>query len=132
MVTIAKKKQHTLKSQVAIDEVTGQFVDGVTSVPGPTADITVLEQSSLLARLPQCVGTLGDLAYVGMDKLHPTGRRLPHAAIHAGKTGPPKTLLSIGPSLAVVSRLNTRLVSHAVLMLFLKPITAIFLFTDPD
>jgi hypothetical protein len=37
------------------------------------ADLTVLKQSDLLARLPQGVGALGDLAYVGMNKLHPEG-----------------------------------------------------------
>jgi hypothetical protein len=38
-----KKKQHTLKSQVAVDETTGQVVDVSTSVPGPTADLNLLE-----------------------------------------------------------------------------------------
>ncbi|MFN8493540.1 MAG: transposase family protein [Caldilineaceae bacterium] len=71
------KKQHTLKSQVAIDEATGQFVDVAASVPGPTADIKLLEQSRLLERLPAGVGALGDLAYVGMDKLHPTHAATP-------------------------------------------------------
>lgn len=68
-----KKKDHTLKSQVAVDEWTGQFVDVADSVPGPTADIKVLDQSDLLNRLPKEVGGLGDLAYLGIDKLHPHG-----------------------------------------------------------
>jgi len=68
-----KKKQHTLKSQVAVDETTGQVVDVADSVRGPTADLTVLEQSQLLDRLPCGVGGIGDLAYVGIDKLHPDG-----------------------------------------------------------
>jgi hypothetical protein len=68
-----KKKQHTLKSQVAVDEETGQIVDVAESVPGPTADITLLEQSHLLERLPPGIGGIGDLAYVGIDKLHPKG-----------------------------------------------------------
>ena len=68
-----KKKQHTLKSQVAVDETTGQVVDISASVPGPTADLNLLEQSRLLDRLPAGVGGIGDLAYVGMDKLHPEG-----------------------------------------------------------
>jgi DDE superfamily endonuclease/Helix-turn-helix of DDE superfamily endonuclease len=68
-----KKKQHTLKSQVAVDETTGQVVDVADSVRGPTADLTVLEQSQLLDRLPPGVGGIGDLAYVGIDKLHPDG-----------------------------------------------------------
>ena len=68
-----KKKRHTLKSQVAINEITGQVVDIAPSVPGPTADITLLKDSKLLDRLPQGVGMGGDLAYVGADKLHPAG-----------------------------------------------------------
>jgi hypothetical protein len=68
-----KKKRHTLKSQVAVDDANGQIVDIAESVPGPTADITVLKQSALLDRLPAGVGGLGDLAYVGIDQLHPQG-----------------------------------------------------------
>jgi hypothetical protein len=67
-----KKKQHTLKSQVAVDEA-GRIVAGPESVRGPTADITLLEQSGLLDRLPPEVGARGDLGYVGIDKLHPQG-----------------------------------------------------------
>ena len=77
-----KKKRHTLKSQVAVDEETGAIVDVADSVPGPTADIKVLKKSKLLKRLPPGVGGLGDLAYVGIADLHPeglaaTGRRKP-------------------------------------------------------
>lgn len=68
-----KKKQHTLKSQVAVDETTGQVGDVADSVRGPTADLTLLEQSQLLDRLPAGVGGIGDLAYVGIDRLHPDG-----------------------------------------------------------
>ena len=68
-----KKKRHTLKSQVAVDEETGQIVDIAESVLGPKADIKVVEESGLLSRLPEGVGAIGDLAYVGLDKLHPTG-----------------------------------------------------------
>ncbi len=68
-----KKKQHTLKSQVSINEVTGEIVDVSESVRGPTADIKLLEQSALLSRLPEGVGGMGDLAYIGIDKLHPQG-----------------------------------------------------------
>lgn len=64
-----KKRQHTLKSQVAIHEQTGQVVDVSNSVPGPTADIKLLERSGLMARLPDGVGAMGDLAYVGIDTL---------------------------------------------------------------
>ncbi len=68
-----KKKQHTLKSQVAVDEETGQIVDVAESVRGPTADIKLLDESHLLERLPEGVGAIGDLAYVGIEKLHPRG-----------------------------------------------------------
>jgi len=79
-----KKKQHTLKSQVAVDEFTGQIVDVSQSVPGPTADWTLLGASGLLGRLPDGVGALGDLAYLGLAALHPQGlgatpRRKPRA-----------------------------------------------------
>ena len=68
-----KKKQHTLKSQIAIDERDGRIVDVPPSVRGPTADLTLLKESGLLARLPDGVGALGDLAYVGIAALHPLG-----------------------------------------------------------
>jgi hypothetical protein len=68
-----KKKRHTLKSQVAVDEETGQLVDVAESVPGPTADIEVLRRSKLLNRLPEGVGALGDLAYLGIAELHRQG-----------------------------------------------------------
>jgi hypothetical protein len=68
-----KKKQHTLKSQIAIDGETGKVVDVSESVCGPTADLTLLKTSGLLDRVPPDVGVLGDLAYVGMAPLHPAG-----------------------------------------------------------
>jgi len=68
-----KKKRHTLKSQVAVNEETGQIVDVPESALGPAADIKVLEESGLLERLPEGVGAIGDLAYVGIEKLHPSG-----------------------------------------------------------
>jgi DDE superfamily endonuclease len=40
---------------------------------GPTADLTLLKQSGLLERLPPGVGAIADLAYVGIETLHPTG-----------------------------------------------------------
>jgi hypothetical protein len=69
-----KKKQHTLKNQVAVDEETGQIVDTSERVCGPTADIRLLEQSGLMRRLPEGIAGIGDLAYVGIEKLHPEGR----------------------------------------------------------
>ena len=68
-----KKKQHTLKPQVAVDEQDGTVCDVSESVVGPTADLTLLKQSGLLNRLPEGVGAIGDLAYVGIGEAHPAG-----------------------------------------------------------
>jgi len=68
-----KKKMHTLKGQVAVDGQSGDIVDVPESVPGPTADITLLKQSGLLDRLPPDCDVGGDLGYVGIDKLHARG-----------------------------------------------------------
>ncbi len=83
-----KKKQHTLKSQIAVDEITGEVADVAESVPGPTADIALVERSGVLGRLPPGVGALGDLGYPGLGKLHPLGatpRRKPR-----GRDRPPE------------------------------------------
>ena len=68
-----KKKQHTLKTQIATDQQTGKIVDVPDSVCGPTHDLALLKASGLLDRLDPDVGALGDLAYVGIAPLHPTG-----------------------------------------------------------
>lgn len=68
-----KKKRHTLKSQVAVDEENGRIVDVAPSAPGPIADIQLLRGSQLFLRLPEGVGGIGDLAYVGIAELHPGG-----------------------------------------------------------
>ena len=88
-----KKKQHTLKSQIAVDEATGQIVDTSASVRGPTADINLLEQSDLLNRLPQGVGGIGDLAYVGIEKLHPQGLGASPRRKPRGQPRPPEDVL---------------------------------------
>jgi hypothetical protein len=83
-----KKKQHTLKSQIGVDSDTGRIVEVSESVPGPTADITLLEASGLLERLPEEVGVGGDLAYLTLPKLRRRGfapRRKPR-----GKDRPPE------------------------------------------
>lgn len=69
-----KKKQHTLKSQVAVDAVSGLVVDVAASVMGPQSDLKTLADSQLLERLPPSVGALADLVDVGIDKLHPSGQ----------------------------------------------------------
>lgn len=85
-----KKKRHTLKSQIAVDEETGAVVDVAESAPGPAADIKVLEESRLLERLPEGVGGMGDLAYVGIDKLHPCGLGTAPRRKPRGKDRPPE------------------------------------------
>ena len=66
-----KTKAHTLKSQVAVNLFTGEFVDISQSVRGPTADLTLLKVSGLLARLPDEVHRMFDLGYVGVEQLCP-------------------------------------------------------------
>lgn len=82
-----KKKAHTLKTQVAVDEESGRFVDVSDSVPGRWADIKLLKRSGLMRRLPSGVGGIGDLGYTGIRDLHAAGacpRRKPR-----GKPRPP-------------------------------------------
>lgn len=86
-----KKKQHTLKSQLAVDSNTGRIVDVSDSMPGPTADSKLLEQSGLLERLPDAVGVGGDLAYLKLAKQRANGfspRRKPR-----GKDRPPEDVI---------------------------------------
>ena len=83
-----KKKTHTIKSQASVDEETGEIVDIPDSVPGPTADITLLEESKLLDQLPDGVGGMGDSGYQGIAQLHKRGfspRKKPR-----GKARPPE------------------------------------------
>lgn len=85
-----KKKTHTIKSQTAVDEETGEIVDVPDSVPGPRSDLKLLEQSGLMKRLPEGVGGMGDSAYQSIDKLHPRGhspRKKPR-----GKDRPPQDI----------------------------------------
>jgi hypothetical protein len=87
-----KKKAHTLKSQVAIDEETGRFAHVADSVPGPRADFRVLRESGLRRLLPRGVGVLGDLAYLGVEAWHPQGlgaspRRKPKGRLRPAADG---------------------------------------------
>jgi len=85
-----KKKQHTLKPQVAVNEHDGTVCDVSESVVGPTADLTLLKQSGLLERLPKGVGALGDLAYVGIAEAHPQGLGATPRRKPRGKERPPE------------------------------------------
>lgn len=68
-----KKKAHTLKTQVAVDEHSGRFADVSDSVPGRWADVKLLKRSRLMTRLPAGVGGIGDLGYTGIRDIHPSG-----------------------------------------------------------
>jgi hypothetical protein len=71
-----------------VDSDSGRIVDVSASVPGPTADIKLLEGSGLLQRLPEKVGIGGDLAYLNLPKQRRYGfapRRKPR-----GKDRPPE------------------------------------------
>jgi hypothetical protein len=86
-----KKKRHTLKSQVTVDE-TGHVVDVAESARGPTADLTLLDESKLLERLPPGVGAMGDLSYVGIGKLHPEGLGFAPRRKPRGQPRPPEDI----------------------------------------
>jgi hypothetical protein len=68
-----KKRAHTIKTQVTVDENTGWIADVSDSVEGRSADIRLLQQSGVLPRLPAGMACLGDTAYQGIAKLHPLG-----------------------------------------------------------
>jgi hypothetical protein len=85
-----KKKAHTLKSQVGVDEESGRVVDVSDTVPGPWADIKLLKKSRLLRRLPDGVGGIGDLAYVGIADLHPEGLGAAPRRKPRGRDRPPE------------------------------------------
>jgi hypothetical protein len=85
-----KKKAHTVKDQVAVDE-DGRVVDVGPSRPGRWADLRVFRRSGLVGKLIRAkVGVLGDLGFVGIDALSPrlrgaTPRRKPR-----GQERPPE------------------------------------------
>ena len=87
-----KQKQHTLKSQVAVHEATGEICDIADSVPGPTADLSMLKQSKLMTRLPEGGGGIGDLAYLGMADLHRQGLGATPRRKPRGKPRPPEDI----------------------------------------
>ncbi|HEX5692398.1 MAG TPA: transposase family protein [Roseiflexaceae bacterium] len=87
-----KKKQHTLKSQVTINEETGEICDIADSVVGPQSDIKTLEESGVFERLPEGVGAGGDLAYVGIAQLHPEGLGVTPRRKPRGKDRPPEDI----------------------------------------
>ncbi len=87
-----KKKQNTLKSQITVNEETGEICDIADSVVGPQSDIKTLEESGVCERLPEGVGAGGDLAYIGIDKLHPQGLGVTPRRKPRGKDRPPEDI----------------------------------------
>lgn len=64
-----KRKRHTLKSQRVVDEASGRIADVSVSVPGPTADLKLLKRSKVLGKVRRGAAVVGDLAYLGADKV---------------------------------------------------------------
>jgi hypothetical protein len=62
-----KKKRHTVKSQLTVDEATGKVADVPPSVPGPTADRKLLKRSKVLGKVRRGAAVVGDLAYLGAE-----------------------------------------------------------------
>ena len=85
-----KKRQHTVKSQVVVDEVTGQGVDVSGGVPGRKADITLLKDAGVQNELPDGVGMIGDLGYKGIEKMLPPGLGATPRKKPRGKPHPPE------------------------------------------
>ena len=77
---------------MAVDEDEGTVCDVSESVVGPTADLTVLKQSGLLSRLPEGVGAIGDLAYIGIAEAHPAGLGATPRRKPRGKDRPPEDI----------------------------------------
>jgi len=84
-----KKKRHTQKIQVAVDEDSGRICHTTEAVPGPTADLKLLKRSKLLSRLGRGVGAFGDAAYRGMDRILKRVRTAVPRRKPRGKERPP-------------------------------------------
>lgn len=65
-----KKKAHTVKTQIAVSP-DGRIAAVSESVPGPTADLTLLRETGLLKKLAPDEGAMFDLAYHGIAKDFP-------------------------------------------------------------
>ena len=84
-----KKKQITRKTQVCVGW-DGHICHASESVPGPTADITLLKDTGVLNELPEGVGGWGDAAYQGIRDLHPQGLGAHPRKKPRGKPRPPE------------------------------------------
>ena len=78
-----KKRQHTVKTQVAVCEATGSVVDVCGDAVGPFADVTLLAASGLARRLHPEVDLIGDGGFVGMAEFRAGGRALIPRRNHA-------------------------------------------------
>jgi DDE superfamily endonuclease/Helix-turn-helix of DDE superfamily endonuclease len=85
-----KKKRHTQKIQVAVDEASGKICHTTEAVPGPTADLKLLKRSKLLSRLARGVGAFADAAYRGMDRILRRVRTAVPRRKPRGKERPPE------------------------------------------
>jgi hypothetical protein len=107
-----KKKQHTHKTQIAVDETTGQIVDVSATVRGPIADLTLLKQSGLLARLPPGVGWGTWPTWASQDCI-PRAWAQPHAASRAANRSQRRISPTIKRSPGGGSKWNIQLVGCA-------------------
>jgi hypothetical protein len=64
---------HTVKSQVVVESESGWITDVADSGKERVSDIKLVEQSGVLDQLPEDTGMMGDAAYQGIAKLHPSG-----------------------------------------------------------
>jgi hypothetical protein len=69
-----KKRQHTIKTQVAVCEATGAVVDLCGDAVGPFSDVTLLAASGLARRLHPDLELIGDGGFVGMAESRAGGR----------------------------------------------------------
>ena len=69
-----KKKQHSLKSQIAVDVYTGEILDVADSLNGRRQDKGYFNESGILDRLPDNTSFMGDLGYQGLEKELSRGR----------------------------------------------------------
>ena len=95
-----KKKAHTLKSQVGVDEESGRVADVSDSVPGPWADMKRLTKSRLLTRLPDGVGRSATRRTWASPTCTRTASGRPRTASRGGRIARRRTARTTGRSAA--------------------------------
>jgi len=78
-----KKRQHTVKTQVAVCEASGRIVDVCGDAVGPFSDVTLLAASGLARRLHPEIDLIGDGGFLGMAEFRTGGRALVPRRNHA-------------------------------------------------